>query len=110
MKGNTLLAVGVAGALAWGASSAATFLCTKDPSDVSSLSCAKAPPEERVYGPSAEPSVVPSSAFVEYYLMAAAAAEELGTLDRTPVAKLRAAPEAPRVSYYSSSAESDGSE
>ena len=76
MTSKTLLAFGVAGALACGASTAATYGCTKDPVDLSSLSCAKAPPDERAYGPAAEHSVVSSSASVAYSRMVAGARQD----------------------------------
>jgi hypothetical protein len=76
MTSKTLLAFGVAGALACGASTAATYVCTKDPLDVSSLSCAKAPRDDRAYGPAAEQPVVPSSASVAYSRMVAGARQD----------------------------------
>ena len=76
MTSKTLLAFGVAGALACGASTAATYVCTKDPLDVYSLSCAKAPPGERAYGPAADQPVVSSSASVAYSRMVAGARQD----------------------------------
>ena len=75
MTSKTLLAFGVAGALACGASTA-TYVCTKDPLDVSSLSCATAPPDERAYGPAAEQSLVSPSASVAYSRMVAGARQD----------------------------------
>jgi hypothetical protein len=89
----------VAGALACSASTAATYVCTKDPLDVSSLSCAKAPRDERAYGPAAEQSVVPPSAFVAYSLMVAGAKpDSLPT--ETASARPRTAP-LPSLATYS---------
>ena len=73
MKANTLLALGMAGALVCGASTAATYVCTKDPLDVSSLSCAKAAPDDRAYGPAAEQPMVPPPASAAYSSMVAGA-------------------------------------
>jgi len=106
MKPKTLLALGVAGALSCSASTAETYLCTKDPADPSSLSCAKAPRDDRPYGPGAEQSIVPSSAIVAYSLMVAGAGQDSPA---TASARLRTAPPPSLATYNSAGTGSDGS-
>ena len=69
MKRKTLLALGIAAAFACGTSSAATFLCTQDRGDASSISCAEIPSEVLDSMASAEDTWVPSPPFVTYYLL-----------------------------------------
>ena len=107
MKRKILLAIGMGAALAWGASTAATYVCTKDPQDVSSLSCEKAPREDRAYGPAAEQSVVPSSASAGYSLMVAGARDNSPT--ETASARLRTAPPPSLATYNPAPANGDRS-
>ena len=106
MTSKTLLAFGVAGALACGASTAATYVCTKDPLDVSSLSCAKAPPDERAYGPAAEQSVISSSASVAYSRMVAGARQD--SPPTQTASALRRAPPPSLATYNPARTEGDG--
>ena len=69
MERKTLLALGIAAALASGTSSAATFLCTQDRPDGSSISCAEIPSDVLDSMTSAEDTWVPSPPFVTYYVL-----------------------------------------
>jgi hypothetical protein len=104
MKANILPVLGVACALACSAASGATYLCTKDPADVSSLSCTKAPRDDHVYSPGAEQSVLPSSATVGYSVMVARAVQD--SAHETAMAQRRTA--ASLAAYNATRTGSDG--
>ena len=69
MKRKTLLALGIAGALACGTASAATFLCMQDEPGGSTVSCAEIPAEVLGSITSGEDTSMLSSPSVTYYLV-----------------------------------------
>jgi hypothetical protein len=109
MNTNALLALGMAAALAWGAAPAATYLCTRDPADPSSLVCEKAPRDERPYGPAAEQSVVPPSAIVAYSLMVGDAASDPVAIAAPTPARPGAAPPPSLATYDAARSGGNGS-
>jgi hypothetical protein len=108
MKSTTLLVLGMAGALACGGSYAGTYLCTTDAGDVSTLSCSKAPRDERAYGPAAEQPVVPSYSFLSSRQVAAVAAEHAAARE-TASAQRRSSPQ-PSLATGPARSRSDGTD
>jgi hypothetical protein len=108
MKAILLFVLGMASALAYGVSYAGTYLCTVDSADVSSLSCKKAPRDERPYGPAAEQPVVPPSAFVSSRQIAAAAAQHAPARE-TASAQRRSSPQ-PSLATGPARSASDGTD
>ena len=69
MKRTTLTALGIAGALVCGSSSAATFLCTQNQSNGSTVSCAEVPSEVLGSMTSGEDAQTLATPSVTYYLV-----------------------------------------
>lgn len=105
MKRKTLMTLGIAGALACGTSSAATFLCTQDQAGGSSVSCAEIPSEvlgSMTSGPDVSTLSPPS---VTYYLVPLEQ-DQVAMLERSePSIESRAAFSSDRSSIDLSSAD-----